>query len=208
MDTTPPAPPDEGFLLEFFKTLSDPDRLRIAGRLVCGPATVTALAGELGLQPRDCARHLTRLTALGMVNEVSDSLPPRYELNEQWLREMSQGLLDSPRSRALNGATDDRSRVLAAFLRDGRLLGIPSGDARKLVVLGEVAARFDTGRTYTEREVSAMLKEIYEYDYATLRRMLVDFCFLNRANGVYWVGEGRRDPLAVPIPVGAISNEA
>ncbi|HTE85420.1 MAG TPA: DUF2087 domain-containing protein [Dehalococcoidia bacterium] len=71
-------------------------------------------------------------------------------------------------------------------------------------MLSEVARLFASGRTYTEREVSVRLKEMYEYDYVTLRRLLVDFCFLNRADGVYWVGEGRRDPAVSPSRAGEV----
>jgi DNA-binding transcriptional ArsR family regulator len=200
------AQSEQQVLLEFFKALAEPDRLRIAGRLACGPATVPALAAELEIAPSECARHAGRLAALGLISEDASERPPVYQLDESWLREISRSLLDSPRSRALNGATNERSRVLASFFRDGRLLSIPTGDARKLIVLGEITAKFDAARTYTEREVSAVLKHVYEYDYVTLRRMLVDFCFLNRAGGVYWVGEGRRDPSAAPIPVGQGSS--
>ncbi|HTE85419.1 MAG TPA: hypothetical protein VK821_11870, partial [Dehalococcoidia bacterium] len=60
-----------------------------------------------------CARHVA--PGLGLVSEDAGSRPPRYQLSGQWLRDVSRVLLDSPRSRALNGATDDRSRILAAF---------------------------------------------------------------------------------------------
>ncbi|MGI8550758.1 MAG: DUF2087 domain-containing protein, partial [Dehalococcoidia bacterium] len=54
-------------------------------------------------------------------------------------------------------------------------------------------------RTYTEREVNEILKEVFAHDYVTLRRMLVDYHFLNRSQGIYWVGEGRRDASTAPL---------
>ncbi len=194
------ASDEQRFLLEFFKALADPARLRMAAQLAAGPATIPELAAALHLPPRQCTRDVAQLVALGLVRAASERRPPVYSLDQAWLRERSRTLLDSPRSRALAGATDERSRVLAAFFRDGRLLAIPTGDLRKHIILDEIARRFEGGRTYSEREVSGLLKEVYDYDYVTLRRLLVDFHYLNRDHGVYWVGEGRRDPAAAPLP--------
>jgi ArsR family transcriptional regulator, arsenate/arsenite/antimonite-responsive transcriptional repressor len=191
----------DALLLDFFRALADRDRVRIAGRLAEEPSTLAVLAVALHIPARDCARHMALLTALGLVEEDNTASPPVYRFAERRLREASKIVLDSPRSRALNGATDDRSRVIAAFFRDGRLLSIPTGDARKEIVLTEIAEVFEEGRAYSEREVSAILKEIYAYDFVTLRRLLVDFHYLNRSDGIYWIGAGRRDPEVAPLPL-------
>lgn len=193
MEEASGLPSEEALLLDFFKALSDPLRLRLAGRLAEGPATLSELALAARTAPADCLRGLERLTGLGLVRREREGGAAVYRLDERWLQERASALLDSPRSRAQAGATDERSRVLASFVRDGRLLAIPTGDQRKLVILDLVARRFDAERTYTEREVNEVLKDFYAYDYVTLRRLLVDFHFLNRAEGVYWVGQGRRD---------------
>jgi hypothetical protein len=121
---------------------------------------------------------------------VQDLGRGRYALDAEGLRRRAREALDSPRTRALAGATDDRSKVLATFIRDGRLTGWPTGDQRKLYILDAIAARFEHGRTYTEREVNAVLAELFD-DYTTLRRALVDYHYMNRDRGVYWLGEGR-----------------
>lgn len=193
MDTEHEPASDDAFLLDFFKALGDPMRLRIVGRLASGPATLAALAAELVVSPRGLPRALSPLVKLGLIREGEQDGRSVYQLDETWLRQRSAVLLDSPRSRALAGATDERARVLASFMRDGQLLKIPAGESRALVILSEVARRFDSGRTYTEREVNVTLKQVYEYDYTSLRRMLVDYHFLNRDRGVYWAGEGRRE---------------
>jgi beta-ketodecanoyl-[acyl-carrier-protein] synthase len=64
-------------------------------------------------------------------------------------------------------------------------LGIePAQVKRQLYVLAEVAAHFQPGRTYPEREVNAILKEVSSDSYVMLRRLLVDFGFLKRDNAV------------------------
>ena len=111
----------------------------------------------------------------------------RYRWDESRVRKESAAVLGSPRMRELAGATDERSRVLASFFREGRPLRMPTGEKRRLIVLEEFARRFEADRTYTEREVNEIIKVVYD-DYTTIRRWLVDYVFLNRERGVYWVG--------------------
>ncbi|HFI0634755.1 TPA: DUF2087 domain-containing protein [Streptococcus suis] len=66
------------------------------------------------------------------------------------------------------------------FFRDGKLLVIPKKLKSKQVLftyLQEELAK--KGSTFTEKEVSAFLAEIYD-DYAILRRYLVDYGYLSR----------------------------
>ncbi len=79
------------------------------------------------------------------------------------------------------------------------MIGFPTGDQRKLVLLTEIARRFAPQRTYTEREINDVLKEVYA-DYTTIRRALIDYHFMNRHKGVYWLGEGRGDQLSATDP--------
>ncbi len=174
-------------LLEFYKALSDPTRLRLAGLLGQAPAATAELARSLGLPAPSVARHLSLLVSVGVARRLGSG---GYALDEEGLRRRARELLDSPRSRELGGAKDERSKVLASFFRGGVLQGWPTGDQRKLIILREIAARFAAGRTYSEREVNEILKPIYA-DYTTLRRALVDYQFMNRDRGVYWLGEGQ-----------------
>ena len=56
----------------------------------------------------------------------------------------------------------------------------------------EVLSRFEPGRSYTEPEVNRVLLAVHE-DFAYLRRELVNYRYLERADGVYRVvAEGSR----------------
>lgn len=83
--------------------------------------------------------------------------------------------------------TDDLAmrKVLGAFVKDGRIVGLPAKRAKQLLLLDRVSALFAPGRTYDELEVNRILLGVYD-DYVTLRRMLVDFEFLDREFGFYW----------------------
>ncbi|TYL45003.1 DUF2087 domain-containing protein [Nocardioides sp. BGMRC 2183] len=71
------------------------------------------------------------------------------------------------------------------FDADGRLRTMPTRHAKRRVVLDHIAQRFEPGRTYPEREVDAVLRQVHD-DHAALRRYLVDDGFLTREAGVYW----------------------
>jgi len=75
------------------------------------------------------------------------------------------------------------------FDEDGRLLTMPRKQSRKLAVLDVIAARFVPGVYYLEVEVNRELIGIYD-DYVTLRRALIDFGLMDRADGRYWRSGG------------------
>lgn len=84
----------------------------------------------------------------------------------------------------------DSEKVLRTFLKDGQLVSLPAKPSRRLVILEYVAAAFEPGVRYPEREVDAVLRAFYEHDHVSLRRYLIDTCLLTRENGVYWRSGG------------------
>ena len=75
--------------------------------------------------------------------------------------------------------------MLATFVKDGRVVTMPTRRAKRLVVLDHVSQAFEPGRTYPEAEVDERLRAFHE-DVAALRRYLVDEAFLTREAGTYW----------------------
>lgn len=71
---------------------------------------------------------------------------------------------------------------------NGPLSSFPKKEKRKIVILRQLAQRFDPEREYNEKEVNAILKAAFS-DYVTLRRYLIAYGFLDRvADGSrYWV---------------------
>ena len=61
-------------------------------------------------------------------------------------------------------------------------------DEKRNLVLKTIVNQFEKGKKYTNKEVDAILKEIYQ-DYATIRRSLIDYGFMERTgdNREYWV---------------------
>lgn len=79
-----------------------------------------------------------------------------------------------------------RDKTLRAFFDGKRLRSIPAKRKARVVVLLELLRRFEPGRTYAEREVNDLLRASHD-DVASLRRELVDYRYLERADGRYWV---------------------
>lgn len=71
----------------------------------------------------------------------------------------------------------------------GRLSAFSMQEKYKIVVLREIIKRFDRDRTYSEKQVNEILKNVYEYDYATIRRYLIEYGFMDRKDdgSEYWV---------------------
>ncbi|MBH1940831.1 DUF2087 domain-containing protein [Mobilitalea sibirica] len=53
-------------------------------------------------------------------------------------------------------------------------------EKKKIVTLRKIAEQFEKGKTYTEKEINQILKEIYS-DYPTLRRYLIQYGFMERS---------------------------
>ena len=73
---------------------------------------------------------------------------------------------------------------------NGGLKNFPSKEKKKIIILQEIAKNFSAGISYSEKDINSKLKRIYE-DYATLRRALIEYGFLDRTDNCssYWVKE-------------------
>lgn len=83
---------------------------------------------------------------------------------------------------------EERIKVLNTYMtKEGALKELPSKEKRKLIILKEIANQFKKDTHYTETQINRILKRIYQ-DYPYLRRLLVEYGFLDRtADGrKYW----------------------
>lgn len=86
---------------------------------------------------------------------------------------------------------EEREQILkTAFtsLEPLRLKTFPRKEKKKVVVLTQVAGLFGAGQKYSEKEVNTLLEGVW-HDYATLRRYLIEYGFMDRtSNGAeYWM---------------------
>lgn len=71
---------------------------------------------------------------------------------------------------------------------DGPLVKFPKKEKQKLATLRVIIKRFEQEKTYSEKEINEVLKNVYA-DFVTLRRYLIEYGFLDRKDdgSEYWV---------------------
>ena len=87
---------------------------------------------------------------------------------------------------AYDAARREQERLVDRLFTDGRLAQIPAKRKTRAGALLEVLTRFEPGRVYTEPEVNEVLLGVHP-DFAYLRRELVNYHYLERAEGRYRV---------------------
>jgi hypothetical protein len=78
------------------------------------------------------------------------------------------------------------ARVLENFVDgSGRLIAIPAQHKKRTAVLRWLVEDFEPGRRYPEAEVNQIIGRRH-WDFASLRRFLVDEELMQRRDSIYW----------------------
>jgi predicted transcriptional regulator len=175
-------------LLMFFKALGNDNRLRIVGLLARRDYAVGELAQELGLREPTVSEHLATLREAGLVRIRPEGTSRIYSFDSAALNTLNKTVFSREKMAALVDEAPDAAeqRVLKTFVKDGRITAFPATLGKQLVLLRWIAQQIEPAREYSEKEISAFLSQFNE-DYATLRRELVDWHFMTREAGRYWL---------------------
>jgi biotin operon repressor len=178
-------------ILEIFKALADPSRLKIIGLLAQRPAAVEELAANLGLGASTVSHHLSRLSRAGLTTAHVDGYNNVYSLHLDALQDVAKRILSREQLAAFASDVDvdafDR-KVLATFVQpDGRIRSFPVQQKKYRVLLRHVVQAFEPGVRYAEPEVNDILLRFND-DTARLRRSLVEVGLMRRegGGGAYW----------------------
>jgi hypothetical protein len=158
-------------------SLAEPSRLRTYSAVVLGARSPEEIAGATGLENAMVLEAVQRLSRSGLISAGADGL----RADENVFKEAVRG--SRPEREPLD-PDPARDNVLRAFIRDGRVTGLPTVYAKTLVLLEYLVESFEAGRDYPESEVNAILNNWYP-DHAALRRLLVDARLLTRRNSIY-----------------------
>ncbi len=183
------------------KAVAAPARLAILGALAgrqAVPMLVADLATPGPLPITQIERDLQQLADAGLIRITEwrstrpGGEPHPYEVafNPAYLHTMPAviGTLHTLLKQAQPAGTplaDDTERALRRYFQNGRLLAFPVPDRFMREVLNRVVVAFAPDHAYSEREVNAILTDIYAHDYCILRRYLVDYGYMDRSKGIY-----------------------
>ena len=172
------------------RALSDPTRIRILGLLAERPMYGQELAKVLDVKPPTVSHHIVPLVMAGLVRVRRENNYHYYELDSEGIQHLAESTQHIARllfaSNPLPPKSDERARVLATFIKDGRLVSIPAQYKKRRYVMEELARSFEWGRLYDEKEVNAILKTFHD-DVASLRREFTDQRIMMREDGRYWL---------------------
>ena len=172
------------------RALADPTRIRILGLLAERPMYGQELARVLDVKPPTVSHHIAPLVNAGLVYVRRENNYHYYELDSDGIQHLADSTQHIARllfaSNPLPPKSDERARVVATFIKDGRLVSIPAQYKKRCYVMEELARSFEWGRLYDEKEVNAILKTFHD-DVASLRREFIDQRIMLRENGRYWL---------------------
>jgi biotin operon repressor len=175
-------------LVQFFKALSDENRLKIVGLLARDSYSGEALAALLEISPATVSHHLSRLAEAGLVTAHMDSHAKLYRLRTDTLHSMANRLLAHQAlpeaAQAVDAAAYDRKVLNDFLLPDGRLAKIPAQQKKLMVVLRHLLKEFEPGQAYPEKQVNSILASFHP-DTASLRRALIEYKLMTREAGRY-----------------------
>ncbi|MCP5100102.1 MAG: metalloregulator ArsR/SmtB family transcription factor [Chloroflexi bacterium] len=175
-------------LLQFFKVLGNESRLKILGLLANQAWSVGELAQFLELKEPTVSHHLSAMKELGLVHVQAEGNTRIYTLDTKFLETMSKDIFSQAKLATLvKDASADgwEAKVRKAFIKDGRLIAIPSRQKKKLAILNWIVQKIERDRRYPEQELNQLLNNLHP-DHASLRRYLVDFKLMQRERGIYW----------------------
>ncbi len=186
-------PPNDDQLLTFFKALADANRLKIVGLLSQQEYSVEQLAALLNLRPPTVSHHLKLLSEAGLVSARAESYYNFYQLESGVLEQIARHLAEQDQLPRMAAEVDlgayDRKVLRDLRLPNGRLKVIPAQRKKREVILRHILKEFQPEVHYTEKQVNEILAH-YHDDTATLRREMIAYKMMKRAEGEYWRIDG------------------
>lgn len=170
--------------------LAEENRMRAVAAIVLGATTTDEVIERSGLSQRDAIAALERLAGGGLVVTADDgALRVATEKIKHAMRSTAQARAAAAPPEDFGDVSADHAGVLRTFVKEGRLVSIPTPKAKRIVVLDWLARMFEPGSVYPEKRVNEMLDAVHP-DVAALRRYLVDEGMLERRDGFYWRAGG------------------
>lgn len=176
-------------LQAFSQAMMDPVRLKITGRLAVQPQSAAELSSSLHISIEEVKPPLDQLVEIGLVSLEND----RYQLDNAalaiWVQTVHSVNSPSEPVQELEAGDAFELKILRDFLHtDGSIKAFPAQEKKFLVLVRYALQVFEPGVRYTEKQVNERLRR-YHPDTALLRRSMVDYGYMKRQDGIYWLLE-------------------
>ena len=173
--------------ITLFKCLADKSRIQILKSLMAEDMYVERLSERLGLTPATISFHLKKLVDAGAVKSRKEQYYTIYSINNDVFNVAILDILkEESEEKKLQKERDDayRKKVIDSFFEYGKLKSIPTQRKKERIVLEEIAKAFESGKSYTEREVNIIIADFND-DFCTIRRDMVAEKLLVREKMTY-----------------------
>jgi biotin operon repressor len=189
--------------LQIIKALAVSSRLILIQALQ-EPQCVEELAQRCNLASSTVCFHLGKLEKAGLIRKRKEQYYAVYTLNEaifdKSLRELTS--FRNAEEYVQNERVQRyRAKVLKAFMKNDRVIRIPSQYKKRLIVIQEILLRFSPDRKYKEREVDDIIGEICD-DYVTIRRAFIDEGMMAREGDIYQLAKQPEKTTAMNLIAG------
>ncbi|MEG0152764.1 MAG: DUF2087 domain-containing protein [Cellulosilyticaceae bacterium] len=156
------------------------------------------VAQEMGIHPSTVRNHKYRLRekekqaklflAMMQLLQTKQSEPIQESEKSKLHKASKTATMIDDRYHTTQG---EKEKIIANYFdASGSLKNYPAKEKKKIIVLEKVKENFKKGKIYSEMELNRILERIYE-DYATLRRALIEYGFMERdhTGNQYWIKE-------------------
>ncbi|MDN3362656.1 metalloregulator ArsR/SmtB family transcription factor [Priestia megaterium] len=176
-------------LVNFYKTLGDPTRIRIIAILKKEPLNGQMIAKKLGLKPPTITHHISKLRDIGLISQRREGNSIYFHLNKERLNYNSKAILniggENMTQKDIEVTDKEKQSIVNNFFdTNGKLKNIPSQRKKKVVILAYLLRDLQHGKVYKEQEINDYVKSYHE-DFATIRREWIMNHFMYRENNLY-----------------------
>lgn len=173
------------------EAVSNPDRLSIIALISMEIRSAAEIAMEMNNEQKEIDDHLTILEQAKLISRNMDGNEEYFKFDPKTVEKIARQHLSKKQRidefATLNLEQEEKSIISHYLNRDGSLASIPNKSNKLRVVLGFTIQAFEFGAKYQEGEVNHILA-LYYPDTTTLRRLLIDYRFLDRDKdgSAYW----------------------
>ena len=175
--------------LALLKTIADGTRLGILRALHEKDSYVELLAERMNLSQATVSFHMKKLQAAGLVDSHREQYYVVYSLKRDvFAHTLGELIFPQENAQTAESLREEqyRRKVLKTFMPNGVCVQMPAQLKKRIIIYREIFGRFDPSRTYTEKEVNAIISDVHA-DYCTVRRDFIGMGWMQRSSGIYTV---------------------